>query len=100
MFESDRDLPAVLAVLLQLVPGKPLTTQRTGGPLSRLLAQAGVAQTRAAGRVLLYHRPAHHTVLQSGGEKYFTKDLKGAYRKIQYKRSHVKRRNKNVKPAL
>ena len=60
MFESDRDLPAVLAVLLKLVSGEPLTTQRTGGPLSRLLAQAGVAQTRAAGRVLLYHRPAKY----------------------------------------
>ena len=75
MFESDRDLPAVLAVLLQLVPGEPLTTQRTGGPLSRLLAQAGVAQTRAAGRVLLYHRPAKY---------YSHRDENSFFKKIKF----------------
>ena len=51
----DYDLPAVLSVLLYVLLGELLATQRTGLSVRGLLLDAAVTQARAAGSMLLYH---------------------------------------------
>ena len=51
----DYDLPAVLSVLLYVLLGELLATQRTGLSVRGLLRDAAVTQARAAGSMLLYH---------------------------------------------
>ena len=53
----DLDLPTVLSVLLYLVLGELLTTERTRRPLLSLLTETGVTKTRTTSRMGLYHRP-------------------------------------------